>query len=73
MECKFGHNHPPSCVTASIGNPTKPRGIRPVHCPDCPKANPLDKVSRYWKTYVGEAEINQVMRERPHHDCLSCN
>ncbi len=70
MACKFGHEHPPACVTAAAKNPTKPHGIRPVHCPDCGQVNRPDKMSGNWEIYMREEEIQKAMRERPRHDCL---
>lgn len=64
------HEHPPVPVTVADKNPTEPRGLRPVHCPECSQANRPDKVARHWTTYESEEEIYRVLQKRPHHTCL---
>ncbi len=57
MRCKNEHDHSQRKVSVAQKNPTKPHGIRPFHCPDCPEVRKANKNSDNWVCVpIGEAE-----------------
>jgi len=69
MRCLFGHEHPPQPLKAATGNPTRPWGPRPYHCPECGEVRKPQAVGRHWKSYANAAAAGAAGHPRA---CKRC-
>jgi len=68
--CNFGHDHSQQQVIAATRNPSHPRGLRPIHCPDCTHVVPQDRKPKYWQNY---ANVNAAIGSGEHtRTCAFC-